>query len=528
MPGVLRFGGGLNQLGDESIDPQECTTGENFLLNLDSQDYLPRPGFAIKGTATNAGAVRGIMQLITRADVDTTLIQAAEKVYLWDGSTGWTDKTPTASTPVNTNSLLRGTYWSLDDLLVITDVSGNSPVWQWDGTTMTEMTHGIAGVTELRARFSVVWQNRVWLFNINTDGSLNPHMILASEYENYDNFDTAVTPTGTALTYSDPFFLLTPDLKPINAVATFFDTILVSTTDGKMFKLSGTDATDYAIQEYYSGSSACGLESMANIGNDVVWLRSRGGKIERLTATANYGDAASDDISLKIPNEVADCTGALVIYDQRNQRVAFFPAEGGKILLYDKYVSERSELSPWMKWTTQMTSNLDVEAAAFLRRPGLTTYSVYFGGPAGQVYDMNGTSSSDAGSVLIKTTRRSMLISEANTMNQFIEGRIHYRRKAVNNLLMEFEWTDEQADTLSTVSLKARSTSEGTIFWGAIGGPDEQPAYWGGDYYWNTGGIAEDRVSTAGFSAVGKGPSFFLTLTVNTDDDWHINKIETP
>lgn len=523
---VLRFGGGLNQLGDESIDPEECTDGENFLLNVDSRDFLQRPGFDLKGTATNAAPVRGIMQLVKRDDSETTLIQAGEKVYEWDGTT-FTDETPTSSTPVATSSLLRGTYWSLDDLLVITDVSLQSPVWQWDGTTMSEMTHAIAGVTDLYAKYSIVWNDRVWLFNIKTDGSLNPHMILASEHDNYDNFDTAVTPTATALTYSDPFFLLSPDLKPINGVALFFDTIVFSTVDGVLFKLTGQDATDYAVVPYYTGSAACGDESIANIGNDVVFVR-RGGKIETLRATEQFGDAATDDISIKIPDEVSGCTGALVAYDSSNQRVAFFPNEGGKVLVYDKYTAERSQLSPWMKWTTQMTSALDVEAATLIRRPGTTTYSIYFGGPAGQVYDLNGSGTSDPGDTLIKTTRRSYLISQADTINEFVEGRIQYRRKAEVTLGMEFEWTDEYADTICQVPLKALLTSPGTIYWGAIGDPEEQPAYWSGDYYWNTAGAEEDRVSTVGFSAVGKGPSFFLILTLNTGNEWHINKIETP
>jgi len=523
MPAAeLKFGGGLNQLGDESIHPEECTVGENFLLNADSHDLLPRPGFDLKGTATNGGVTRGIMQLVKRDNSETTLVQSSEKVYLWNGSTGFTDKTPVASTTVATDSLLRGEYWSLNDLLIITDVSGKSPVWQWNGTSITQMTHGITGVTELRAKYSLVFNNRLWLFNINTDGSLNPHMVLASEYENYDNFNNAVTPTATSLTFSDPFFILSPDLKAINSVEAFFDTMLISTVDGKLFKLTGSDATDYAITEYYSGSSACGTESMANIGNDVVYMR-RGGTIERFRSTEANLDSAADDVSIQIPLEIADCPATIAIYDERNQRIAFF-LETNRVLIYDKYIGEAGGgISPWMKWTTQMASNLDVEAATFLRRPGTQNYTVYFGGPAGQIYDLNGSGTGDPGSTLIKMTRKSALISGLNTLDEFVEGRIQYRRKDVNSLSMEFEWTDEFSKTPSVVPLKNKFVTDGTIFWGS----ESDPAYWGGSLYWGAALTEEDRVSTVGFSAVGKGPSFFLLLTINTVDDWHINKINT-
>lgn len=520
---TLRFGGGLNQLDHESdaVSVEECIEGENFLLNPMSRDYEPRPAFDLKGTATNGGVVRGIMQLVKRDNSETTLVQADEAVYEWDGASSFTPKTPTSTTPVTTSSQLRGTYWSLDELLVITDLTKASPVWQWDGSTMTEMTHAITGVSKLYAKYSIVFQGRVWLFNITTDSDDNPHMILASEFENYDNFDNAVTPAATTITYSDPFFLLTPDLKGINGVATFFNTILISTDRGELFRLTGTDARDYAVTNFYAGSASTGLESMVNIGNDITFIRA-GGRIERVGATEQFGDAASDDLSTRIPDEVADLEGAISIYDQRNERVCFFASN--KVLMLDKFTMEtRPELSPWMKWTTQMTSNLDVEAAVYLRRPGTTNYSVYFGGPSGQIYDLNGSGTADGGSTLIKVFRKTPLISELGTVDDFIQGRITYQRITPVNFTVLFEWTDEYTDTISVIPLKDEFTSIGTYFWGS----DTKPSYFGQDNYWNQAGVIEDRISTIGFSTPGKGPSFFLITTVNTDKRWLVHKIET-
>lgn len=515
----IRFGGGLNQLDDELVNIEECIDGENFLLNADKREFIPRPGFALKGTATNALPVRGIMQLVKRDNTETTLIQAGPDVYVWDGAASFTSKTPTSSTPIKTDSVLRGTYWSLDDLLIITDVSLQSPVWEWNGTTISELSHGIAGVTDLFAKWSVVWNNRIWLFNIKTDATLNPHMLLAGEFEVRTNFDNSVTPetTSVALVSTAPFYMLAPDLKPINAVAVFYDTLLISTKDGAVFKITGHTAADYKIVPYYSGSSVAGNELMINIGNDVMYVKT-GGKIETLRSTEQFGDTKADDASKWIPDEVANINSGVMTYDQKNQRVMLFT--NNKLLVLDKYIwDQQQNVSPWMKWTTGMASNLDVEAAAYIKIPGTQNRSVYFGGPLGQIYDANG-SSGDAGSVLVNAFRKTRLIQELDTVNEIVSGRITYRRKAAQNLQMTFEWTDEYADSINNVPLKAPVTSIGSIFWGGNN-------YWGEAIYWGAGGVSEERVSTVGFSAVGKGPSFFLTTRVVGTSDFTITRINT-
>jgi hypothetical protein len=109
-------------------------------------------------------------------------------------------------------------------------------------------------------------------------------------------------------------------------------------------------------------------------------------------------------------------------------------------------------------------------------------------------------------------------------VDNVIEGRISYRRRGAFTGALTFEWTDEYADTQSNVPFKTTITSGGIDFWGS----NSNPIYWGGDNYWNEGGIAQERVSTVGFDAVGKGPSFFVTLTCNTTVNFLIHKIEVP
>ncbi|GAG26914.1 unnamed protein product, partial [marine sediment metagenome] len=226
--------------------------------------------------------------------------------------------------------MLRDTYWSLDDHLVITDLRKLTPLLNWDGTdatrhkanlgagvttnntditespagtyTVLSAAHGldlgdlaiIAGddntalngeweVTndvsagawaftadpgkgdtasngtteksvELFAKYSIVHNNRLWLFNVKTDGDDNPHMILASEFEDPESFDT-VNRSGVA-TGNAAFFTLTPDLKEINGVALFNRQLIISTHDGRLHRLSGLDAADYQFTTYFAGSAA--------------------------------------------------------------------------------------------------------------------------------------------------------------------------------------------------------------------------------------------------------------------------------
>lgn len=509
----LRFRGGINQLDDELVNDEECVEGENFLLDAESGQFRPRPGFALMGTAPNAGRVRSIMQLVNRSSVLTTLIKAGTILYNWNGASTWT---PVAT--LSTNSLLRDAYWSLDDLLIITDLAKETVVKAWNGTTVTDLPHSIAGVTSLYAKYSIVWQNRVWLLNIKTDSTDNPHVILASEFNEYDNYDNALTPTSTTLTANVPFFLTIPNLRPINGVATFFDTVVISTVGGGLFKITGNDATDYRIDEFYPGSGAAGEESIVNTGNDIVYVR-LGGHIEKISSADTYGDTLAFELTRWIREEVRFCNAWIIVYDQAHQRVLFF--KSGKILALDKYSMEiQNELSPWMKWTTQMDSALDVDAAKYVKIPGsVSQYTVYFGGPSGQVYDANGSDAEDAGDTLIKAYRKSKLIS-GFTDDDYLSGRVIYRRKGACTLTMDFEWSDNYADSLCQVPLLGPIVSLGTNFWGG-------DLYWNDTNYWNAGGVTEFRVSSAGFSAVGKAPSFFVTLSINSTVDFLVNKIET-
>jgi hypothetical protein len=96
---------------------------------------------------------------------------------------------------------------------------------------------------------------------------------------------------GAFITGLEAFYMLTPDLKPINGVSIFFQQLIISTEGGRLFKLSGTTAATYKWDEYYAGSSATGTESLANTGNDVIYMK-QGGGVDLLSTTIESGDVS--------------------------------------------------------------------------------------------------------------------------------------------------------------------------------------------------------------------------------------------
>lgn len=580
--GILTFGGGVNQRDDINIDIDECVEGENFRLQEQSRSLQPRLPFDLKGTAPNGLETRGIMQLKTTTGTKTTLSQNGGVVYSVSSSFVYTDESTNPPNPltvtVDAGSKLRSLFWGLDDYLVITDIAKLTPVLNWDGTTLAVHTHAIVGVTNLYAKYAVEFGGRVWLFNVTTDSSDLPHVMIASAFEDPQVFDSAKRAgDATFSTGDEAFFLATPDLKPINGVVKFFETVYISTEDGLLFKLTGSDSTNYAIVGAYAGSSSLGDEAMVNIGNDMMYMR-RSGQIELLSTTERFGDVSADDASRWIRDETQNLTSAIGVYDQSVDLVHFFV--GGKILTFSKLVYATEQLSPWVIDTTQHPCNFDTSAVAYIEAPDDNTVNaVYFGDMKGNLFAMNGSGGNgDGGTSLIRTTRKTKLITEIDGINDLVHGRLVYRRKGLATVQMDLEWTESYATTSISIPLKAAIVSAGTYFYGSQSNPqyysghvttwtistayvvDDVVAVSGGGFFkctvggtsggddsdlaggsdtgvswesieipvYGAGGIAEEVVSTVGFQPQGKGTSFFLTLSLNTNVPFLINRLETP
>ena len=521
----LYFGGGLNE--NQYPFLVEAATGSyNFELAKDSTKLVPRAPFDLKGTATNASDIRGICQLITRADAETTLVQSGDTVYKWNGSSTFTNVGTVVAT-----SQLRDIYWSLGDYIIMTDLQKLTPVKKWDGTTFSTLATGL-GATTLYAKYGVVWRGRTWLCNV-TAGTDTPHLLVASKFEDPTTYDItlrAASTTFSATGGTEAFYMLTPDLRPINGVCLFYDQLVVSTEGGKLFVLTGTSFTDYKFQEFYPKSNCIGPESIISAGDDVYYMKT-GGAIESLKATQNFGDVSTDDLSRFILSTVNGLTACKTVYDQTRQKVLFFVA--GKILVLFKDVliggalvddrGTKQRVSPWSVYKTQLSAGLTPSAVKYMRIPGGTGYSVFFGDSSGKVYDLNGTGvSGDGGTSAIQCVRKTRIIDDRDgikTQRSVTKGRVEYSRVSQVSLSVSLDWSDEYSTSTASVTLNgATASTSGAYFSGSI--------YFGGAVYFSQGFAFAQRVSHKNFSNVGKGPGF--TCTVSTEDNlpYQVNFIE--
>lgn len=504
---------GLNE--NQYPDIGEAAQGSyNFELSKTTQAFKPRKPCDLAGTAANAGDIRGIMQLVKRSGAQTTLIQSGAIVYEWDGGATFTSRGT-----VNATSKLRDTYWSLTDILIITDLQKLTVVKQWDGTTLSDLTTGL-GVS-LYAKYGVVHKGRVWLFNV-TAGTDTPHLMVASAFENPVSYNTSARAGDSSfVTGNEAFYMVAPDLKPINGVVVFHNQLVISTQEGRLFRLSGNDSTNFIWEEFYAGSAAIGDESIVNVGNDVMYMRA-GGNIESLVATQAFGDVATDDLSRFIPETVKNLTGAIAVYDQTNQKVFFFV--DNKVLVLFKDILPTG-FSPWSIYQTQMTNNFDTQAAKYMRRPGTSNFTIYWGDNAGRIYDVNGEGAGDGGNTDIITTRKTRLVDDTVTTDDFtkniLAGRVQYRRLSECSLTLDFDWADEYNVSNSIIQLKGPPTGDTGIYFGGS-------FYFGESIYFSEGFLFAQKISSRGFSPTGKGPGFILQLSVETDQDFQVDNVEIP
>lgn len=372
------------------------------------------------------------------------------------------------------------------------------------------------GEVTLYAKYGVIHNGRQWFFNVITDTSDTPHLMVASAFENINSYDTAARAEDGTVTANEAFYILTPDLKPINGVAQFNKELVISTLDGKLFRLTGNDATNYRWVDYYSGSAAIGEEAMVNFGNDVALMR-KGGRIDTLRQTDASGDVTVDDISRWIPTTTRGLTDALAVYDNDYQKVYFFVQS--KILVLYKEHLYGSQSSPWSIFKTDLNFQFNTSAAVRIRKPGDTAYSVYVGGTAGEIYDLNGIGDGDAGTEGVQLKRRSNLIEDLNTKMGMLLGAVQYRRIGQVDLNMSCDWSEEYNVTTSIVKLKGRGASDlpSPYYGGSF--------YYGDETYYNAGFLFEGKPTTQRFSPAGRGPSFFFEINTDSIYGYQIDHI---
>ncbi|MGI9317948.1 MAG: hypothetical protein ACR2QW_11490 [bacterium] len=509
----LTFGGGINEINDIAISPDEAVSGQNFELGLGNTKFKRRAPFDLLDTATNTSEIHGIHQLITRAAVKTTLVAAGTTMYEWDGATF------TSRGTIDADSELHHVEWDLDSTIVIVDRTQSDRVWEWDGTTLSALTTGLA-TTHFYAKYGIVQNGRMVFGNV-ADGngsptSLNPHMLLFSAFEDRESYDTTKRSGDASFTTgNEAFYILTPDLQPINGLIRFKRSTIVSTEGGQLFELVGDDSTNYRFEPFYGGSGAIGTDSFVNANDDVYYMR-QGGVIESLRGTVAYGDVGTDDISLPIQDTVKNLTSTRAVYDQTNQKILFWT--GSEILVLFKNLI-RSELSPWSIYRTTHASNFSTKAAVYMEKADSTDKTILFGDDSGNIYDLNGVGISGDSDTESIVAIRKIPLQEFNYEN-FLEGRVFYRREGACELSITLEWGDEGSTTNLVVPIKGRSGASNVNYFG--GGK-----YFGGGDYFGEGDPVGNPYSR-GFSAIGKGSSVFVEFQIDTVNEFEIDYIETP
>jgi hypothetical protein len=511
---VLNFGGGLHtRASADDIDPREAADGANFLLDLQNRDLRPRPPFDLIGTVPNAAEIRGGGSLLKSDGTVSTLIQAGNTVYEWNGLTTFTSKGTVAAT-----AKLRGHWrshnWTLDDELLLTDLNLVEVVQVWDGTTLADVAftnEAGSGFGAFYAKYLNVANERAIFAHIRDGTGTYKHMIVGSEGQDHKVISVAQRPSS-ARSEADPFFLLSPDLKPINGHVEAFGTAVISTERGQLFNLTGVSAKDFAFEPFYPGSAATGEESLAYIGNDVIYGRQ--GRIESVTDTEKFGDSANDDLTKQVSDQIAAYSGWRSIYNSRLNRVYLFPSGQSEVWVLDTSL-RGGEVSPWMRWTTTHALAFQPTFVMSMLDPLDGLEYVIMGDASGNVYRMEGTGAAgDGGTSPISLEWLTKIVAEKLDAQLYgTEGFIRFHKDEAATVDLIFEYAGEETFNKSvTVDLPA--VSDAHYFGG--------DAYFGGEFYY---GSVSGRLSRRKFGVPGQANEFQLRIKVVETGDYAISSI---
>jgi hypothetical protein len=505
---VLKFGGGMRSASPEDeIDLRECADGKNYTLDLESRQFRPRTPFDLLGKTPNAAEIRGFASLLKSDGTVSMLVQSGANVYEWDGS-GFTLRGT-----CDANAKLRGRLehnWQLDDKVLITDINLQQPVMEWNGTTLQNITHNLTG--DFKARYCFVSKERAYFGNVESNAVATPHMLVGGKRSDFTTLSTTVRPPAAAA--EDPFFLLTPDLYPINGLEEAFGRVVISSEQGSIFNLTGENATDFAIDELYPRSGAAGQESVRYIGNDIIY--GRPGRVESVLATEKFGDVQSDDITRPINDQVKTYKSwSHIVYNSRLQRVYFFPTGITSLWVYHKDLAG-TQFSPWSQWTTRHSMSFTPTAVMNMLDPGDKLEYVFMGDDAGNIYRLEGTGSGDGGATSIQSERLSQLFCAPLDSEVYdIEGWVQYRKKPTAVLIkLNFEFAGMSVFN-SPVFITIPAATGGFFYGGDV--------WYLGNYWYGARFVG--RLFRQKFTVPGQSNCFQVRITSEGTDDFEIAEI---
>ncbi len=506
---VLKFGGGQNSSASEDeIDARECALGQNFSLDRDNRNFKNRAPIDLLGTAPNGAEIRGFATLVEENGTVTMLVQAGNTVYSFSVSGGFVQVGT-----VNSLMQMRGhlhQYWALEDKVIITDLNLRDVVMEWDGGTLTDMTHNLGG--EFKAKYLFVDDERARYANVISNSVATPHMIVSSKLSDHDNLSTSDRPTS-ALGADDPYFVLTPDLRAVNGIASAFGIMAVSSDLGSMYKIIGQDTSDTSIDKLYPRSFASGDEGMIYSGNDINY--GRVGRIESLASTDRFGEVSTDDLSVPIKDEIIDLKNWTIAYNPRTDKTYYHSSGKQFIWEYSKNVAG-SGVSPWVKLTTSNAFAMNPSTMMMLIDPDDGLEYIFMGDSSGNVFRLEGTGTSgDAGANDIVTRWRSKLFKLPPEMSTFnFEGHVSYRSGTDETITIKFLFAGSEPSNESfTVPING---TQGTTFWGGSN-------FWGGDVYW--GVPFQGRFRRETFDTAANSEEFQIEVEYEGSGTIEINEI---
>lgn len=512
---TIKFGGGLHtRASEDEIDPREAFAGTNFLLDAENRELRRRPPFDLIGRVPNAAEIRGGGSLLKADGTVSTLVQAGANVYEWNGSTTFT-KIGTVAATAELRGHWRTHNWVLSNKLLLTDLSLTDVVKEWNGTTFQSVTFTNqvpAAFGTFYAKYLNISNERAVFSHVRDPSTTSPHMMVGSKRSDYTNI-TIVNRPASSLSEADPFFLLVPDLRPINGHVEAFGTNVLSTERGQLFNLTGSSAKDFAFSEFYPGSAAAGEEAVAYIGNDIIYGRQ--GRIESVTDTNKFGDSEADDLTFGISDQIEGYAGWRIVYNSRLNRVYLFPDGISEVWVFNTAM-KGGKLSPWMRWTTSHALAFQPTFVMSMLDPSDRLEYVFMGDASGNFYRLEGSGTSgDAGQTSIAMEWLTKLFSvPLDAELHDVQGYIKYHKSNAASVRIVFEYAGHSAfDEVITVTLPALSGAN--HFGGNV--------YFGGEFYY---GVAFDgRLIRQPIQVPGQASDFQTRISIEGTSEFRINEI---
>lgn len=502
----IRFGSGLNtRVALQDVNETEASGGENFdIVPGDSRLNWRKP-FDLVSTCPAGQPIQGYAHWTDIHGGRYLLVQSGGYLYFWDGHDTWVQ---TALT-VDYNARLRGTqasYWAPFDAVFIADIAGLAPVLIANaaGPSIIPFYRGADPMGFFRAKYILVANERVLFANIVEPAGGFPHLIVGSSTANPAIISTANRPSS-ALGAGDPWFLPSPDIRPINGFLKAFQSSFLMTQAGSIFELVGDSASDFAVSEFYTAGAPTGTEAYVFDGDDLIY--GRHGRIESLRATQNYGDVATGDLSWLIGAATTDVADWRLVYNRTSQRLYAFPRDKAEVWVTSKHLyKSQNQLSPWVKWTTTHPLLFTPTCAFAAVAPLDGVEYTYMGDSFGNMYRMEGAGSGDGGWAPISGSFESKLFrTEGDGAAQNFRGQLDYVPEAPQSVTIRFTYAgEEEVSEAATLLLPGQTVD--AWYW------NDPDTFFGGKVYFNAAAAKRKRPRRQSFGMGGQSSHLQVSL----------------